>query len=104
MSIDYQAVSIAVVLRDYIDDLQYINEEHRRLADIADTLYNAGISVENWNDNPEYNYKALYAKYSKDYWDKVLKDISALDSQIDAYNAEDLELDYKYMLKRGADE
>ena len=98
-NIPYQAVSMAVILRDYTSELQYINDEHKRLVDIADTLWNASIPVEEWNDNPDFNYKALYKRYGVNYWQKVMKDISAIDNQIDAYNVKDLKLDYQDMLK-----
>lgn len=93
--IEYQAVSMAVILRDYTENLPYINDEHKRLTDIADTLYNANIPVENWNNNPEFNYKELYNRYGKEFWDLVLKDVGAIDSQVNQYNIEDLKLDYR---------
>lgn len=94
---NYQAVSIATVLRDYTD-VKYAGEEHRRLVDIADSLFNVGIPVDKWGDNPEYDYKELYRRYGDKFWDKVLKDIQAIDSQVDRYNVDDLEDDYAYIL------
>lgn len=98
--IKYQLVSEAVVLRDY-QAPKYLNEEHKRLVDIADCLYNANIPVSEWNDNPEYDYKALYARYGEEYWKKVLKDISALDSQLNHYNVGELAEEYQEMLEEG---
>lgn len=99
-NINYTLVSEGAILRDYITP-EYINEEHERLVDIADTLYNANIPVEDWNDNPNYNYKALYNKYGKEYWDKVLKDMSAIDSQLTGdRQRDDLILDYNDSLEQ----
>lgn len=96
--INYQVVSVGAILRDYIDP-KYINDEHKRLVDIADSLYNINIPVDKWNDNPEYNYKALYHKYDNgDFWTLVLKDMSAIDSQITEHNKQDLIDDYNYMV------
>lgn len=96
MRIPYDAVSVATMLRDYIDP-EYVSDEHKRLCDIADSLYNLPIPVDKWNDNPEYNYKALYYEYGEEYWQKVLQDMSAIDSQLDTYNVDDLEDDYHYI-------
>lgn len=95
--INYQVVSVGAILRDYIDP-KYINDEHKRLVDIADSLYNINIPVEEWNDNPEFNYKALYYSYGKEFWDLVLKDMGAIDSQISEHNTQDLIDDYNYMV------
>lgn len=91
-NIPYDLVSMLVALRDYIsiDDTDYINDEHRMLVDVADSLYNAGISVEEMS--PEY--QEVYNKYGKDFFDLVLDDVAALDSQITANNVNDLIEDY----------
>lgn len=92
-------VSEGAILRDW-GSVEYLNEEHKRLVDIADTLYNANIPVENWNDNPEYNYKALYKRYGKEYFDRVIKDMVALDSQVDSTSkAQELAEEYEYLLE-----
>ena len=100
-TIKYQLVSEAVALRDYTTPT-YLNEEHKRLVDIADCLYNANIPISEWNDSPEYDYKALYARYGDEYWNKVLKDISALDSQLTGNNAGELAEEYEGLLREGA--
>lgn len=91
-TIPYDLVSMLVALRDYIsiDDTDYINDEHRMLVDVADSLYNAGISVDEMS--PEY--QAVYNKYGKDFFDLVLDDVAALDTQITANNVNDLIEDY----------
>lgn len=91
-NIPYDLVSMLVALRDWvsIDDTDYINDEHRMLVDVADSLYNAGISVGEMS--PEY--QAVYNKYGKDFFDLVLDDVAALDSQITANNVNDLIEDY----------
>lgn len=96
MRIPYDAVSVATMLRDYTE-VDYVSDEHKRLCDIADSLYNLPIPVDKWEDNPEYNYKALYYEYGEEYWQKVLQDMGAIDSQLDTYNAGDLEDDYHYI-------
>lgn len=96
MKLPYQAVSVATMLRDFTE-VDYINDEHKRLCDIADSLYNLPIPVDKWDDNPEFNYKALYHEYGEEYWRKVLQDMRAIDSQMDAYNRYDLEDDYNYI-------
>lgn len=81
--IPYQLVSMAAILRDYIDP-EYANQEHRYLTGIADYLYNATISrnpgKESENLLPEY--KAVYDKYGRDYFEKVLDDMYAIDGQL----------------------
>ena len=91
-TIPYDLVSMLVALRDYIsiDDTDYINDEHRMLVDVADSLYNAGITVAEMS--PEY--QAVYNKYGKDFFDLVLDDVAALDSQLTSNNVNDLIADY----------
>lgn len=85
--VPYDLVSSFVILRDYADlDDSYISDEHRDLVDIADSIYNADISVSDMLKK----YQDIYKKYGKAYFDKVLKDIRAIDSQIDGSNISDL--------------
>lgn len=85
--IPYDLVSSFVILRDYADvDDSYITDEHRDLVDIADSIYNADISVSDMSKK----YQDVYKKYGKAYFDKVLKDIRAIDSQIDNTSINDL--------------
>lgn len=86
--IPYNLVSSFVVLRDYANlDDNYVSEEHRLLTDIADSLYNVGGSAARGFTG---EYRELYDEYGKAYFDKVLDDIYALDSQISRDNVEDL--------------
>ena len=103
MKLPYNAVSVATMLRDFTE-VDYINGEHKRLCDIADSLYNLPIPVDKWEDNPEFNYKALYREYGEEFWQKVLQDMSAIDSQIDPYNRYDLEDDYNYIKRQLTEE
>lgn len=83
MKFKYEVVSAAVILRD-IANPEYINDEHRMLVDIADSLYNANIG-------PEYlkpEYRALYDKYGKEFWNLVIQDASAIDSQVSGHEQE----------------
>lgn len=85
--IPYDLVSSFVILRDYADvDDSYVTDEHRNLVDIADSIYNADISVSDMSKK----YQDVYKKYGKAYFDKVLKDIRAIDSQIDNTSINDL--------------
>lgn len=77
--IDYTWVSEAAILRDWIELNIYVNNEHKLLTDIADSLYNVGSSMVDRFTN---EYKTLYNKYGKEYFDRVLDDMSALDSQV----------------------
>ena len=94
--IDYTLVSMGAILRDYIE-VQYKNKEHQMLCDIADYFYNATISR---NPEKEYvnllpEYQDLYIKYGADFFDKVLDDMYAIDSQVTNSNkARELEADY----------
>lgn len=84
---NYEVVSMAVILRD-ITDPKYINEEHKKLVDIADTLYNANIGVEYFKED----YKELYNKYNKDnFWQNVLQDAGAIDTQLQGHENELIE-------------
>lgn len=94
MAISYQLVSEGAILRDYIEP-EYINDEHKRLVDIADSLYNLNIPVEEWGDNPEYDYKKLYREYGDEFWKLVIKDMGAIDSQMSDYHRDELIEDYK---------
>jgi hypothetical protein len=84
--IPYDLVSSFVILRDWVDvDNAYVNNEHKMLVDIADSLYNAGISIDEMQDK----YKTLYNKYGEDYFDTVIEDAQAIDSQLTHNNIED---------------
>ena len=87
-----EIVSEAVILRDDLDDIGYINAEHKALADIADTLYNADIS-------PEYlkpEYKQLYDRMGAKFWTYIIKDAGAIDDQIRGDNIKYLQLQADY--------
>ena len=88
--IPYDLVSSFVILRDWVDvDNAYINNEHEMLVDIADSLYNANINIDEMQDK----YKRLYNKYGKDYFDIVIQDAQAIDSQLTHNNLEDFMAD-----------
>lgn len=90
--IPYDLVSMLLILRDWTDvEDGYINSEHKALVDIADTLYNVGGNMAN-HLSPEY--KVVYDKYGRDYFDQVLDDASAIDSQISRNNVGDLIAEY----------
>ena len=91
--IPYDLVSMLVALRDYADVSDaYVSDEHGKLVDIADSLYNVGEEVVE-TMKPEF--KKVYDKYGKDYFDTVLDDVSALDSQLTRNNVNDLIADYE---------
>ena len=90
--IPYDLVSMLLILRDWADvEDGYINSEHKALVDIADALYNVGRNMVN-QLSPEF--KAVYDKYGKDYFNQVLDDASAIDSQVSRNNVGDLIADY----------
>lgn len=93
-NINYMLVSEGAILRDYITP-EYINEEHKSLVDIADFFYNANLGAEYLK--PEA--KELYNRYGKEFWEIVLKDMSAIDSQMTGDREKaDLILDYNDQL------
>lgn len=95
--IPYDLVSTFVILRDYADlKDNYVNKEHELLCDIADALYNVGGSVVSGFSG---EYRELYDEYGKAFFDKVLDDIYALDSQVTRDNVDDLVADVNAMLK-----
>ena len=91
--IKYDAVSVGAILRDYTEP-EYASKKHKMLCDIADCLYNNGQCMVELL-KPEY--KVLYDEHDREWWAKVLQDMSAIDSQIDGHEAE-LVADYKLML------
>ena len=91
---NYQLVSIATILRDYID-AGYRDNGHEQLVDIADSIYNSGTKVDTMT--PEY--QKIYATQTPEFWALVFKDIKALDSQVSSHNVHDLLDDYKELLK-----
>ena len=88
--IDYTWVSMGAMLRDFIE-VRYANKEHQMLCDIADSLYNVGVDIDSFKDE----YKKLYEKYGDAYFDKVIADMEAIDSQVTSTSkARELEEDY----------
>lgn len=90
--IPYDLVSMLIILRDWIslDDEAYLNSEHKDLVDMADGMYNGSLTIDDMR--PEY--RSTYDKYGADYFDKVLEDASALDSQVSSHNVNDLIADF----------
>ena len=98
MGIPYQAVSMNIALRDYIDT-NYINTEHRDLCDLADTIYATGMTPVS---NPEFykpQYREVYYSQTKEWWDLVIADIRAIKSQLDSGNRTELISDYANLIK-----
>lgn len=77
-NIPYQLVSMAAILRDYLKP-GYKSDLHEKLTDIADSIYNVGKSIIS-DFKPEY--KELYDKVGEDYFNKVIEDMHAIDSQL----------------------
>lgn len=95
---NYQLVSIATILRDYIDvaeDVGYLNDEHEKLVDIADGLYNTPNTVTDMTPN----YQTIYYKQTPEFWALVFKDINAIDSQVNTHSVHDLLDDYKALME-----
>lgn len=95
----YQIVSMAAILRDYIKP-EYVGKFHEKLVDIADSIYNVGSSV---IDDFLPEYKEIYDRFGKDYFDLVLKDMRALDGQITSNaKVEELLADYEDRINSSA--
>ena len=94
--INYMLVSERAILRDYVDTLDYMNDEHKMLVDIADFFYNNNLGAEYLL--PEA--KEVYDRYGKEYWGLVLNDMGAMDDQIgdSTSKVNDLILDYQDLL------
>ena len=93
--IGYQLVSEAVVLRDFTE-VEYKNDEHKDLVDIADCMYSNAFGV----DKLYPKYQKIYHQYGQQFWDDVFYDIKALDSQV--YNtskAQELLTEYMELIK-----
>ena len=71
-------------------EVNYNDQEHNMLCDIADWMWNADIT----HDYLKPEYKELYDRYGKEFWDMVFRDIKAIESQITDYNWRDLLEDY----------
>lgn len=100
MKIPYQLVSMAAMLRDYIDpdEMVYLDREHKKLTDIADSLYAAVVTPDQFKDE----YKKLYDEMGADYFDKVLDDMQAIDSQLTSDDkVDELWYDYEDRLNSG---
>lgn len=90
---NYALVSEGAILRDYIKP-EYLDAEHKMLVDIADFLYNANLGAEHLTPDA----KEAYNKQGKEFWKLVLRDMGALDSQLDHQNAGELLEEYKELL------
>lgn len=100
MKIPYQLVSMAAMLRDYIDqdDQVYLDREHEKLTDIADSLYADVVTPDQFKDE----YQTLYKQYGPDYFAKVLEDMEAIDSQLTTDDkVDELWYDYSDRLNSG---
>lgn len=91
--IPYDLVSVLVILRDWVEleDDDYISPEHKRLVSLADSLYNNGYEI---IDYLKPDYKALFDEYGEEYFDDVIEDASAIDTQINRSNVKDLIAEY----------
>lgn len=70
----------AVVLRDYCDNIEYLNDEHKMLADIADALQN----VLPKDLTPEA--QTIYLGYSAYFWRDILERIGIDKAVLDAHH------------------
>ena len=93
MTVKYQLISEAVILRD-VTTPEYLSDEHKMLVDIADTLYNADLTREYLK--PEY--QKLYDDYGEGFWREVLRDAGAIDTQLDGHEQELVE-EYNDLLR-----
>ena len=84
-----ELISEGAILRDHVDiGYTYLCKLHEMITDIADSLYNVGLSMKD-RFSPEY--KAIYNFFGADYFAGVLEDMSALDNQVvDPYKVNEL--------------
>lgn len=89
----YQAISIPVILRDWVtlNDGDYFSRKHQKLVDIGDTLYNDGMEMAEYL-KPEY--KELYEEFGEAFWKQVIEDAAAIDSQMSREKVEELDQEY----------
>ena len=70
---------MAAILRDVAtpgEDYNYVNKEHRLMADVADSLYNNPfIKPESYK--PEY--REIYNKYGEAFWKNTVKEMGRID-------------------------
>ena len=93
MKINYTLVSMAAMLRDYGDPV-YINETHEKLTNLADGLYHAGFTIEEYAQFLKDEYKPIFNEYGKDYFEKVIEDMAAIDTQLTHSNLDEFITDY----------
>lgn len=84
-----ELISEGAILRDHVDiAYTYSCKLHEMITDIADSLYNVGLSMKD-RFLPEY--KAIYNFFGDAFFAGVLDDMSALDEQItDPYKVNEL--------------
>lgn len=84
-----ELISEGAILRDHVDiGYTYLCKLHEMVTDIADSLYNVGLSMKD-RFLPEY--KAIYNFFGADYFAGVLEDMGALDEQVvDPYKVNEL--------------
>lgn len=73
-----ELISEGAILRDH-GKVTYICRLHEMVTDIADSLYNVGLSMKD-RFSPEY--KAIYNFFGADYFADVLDDMRSLDFQL----------------------
>jgi hypothetical protein len=84
-----ELISEGAILRDHVDiAYTYSCKLHEMITDIADSLYNVGLSMKD-RFLPEY--KAIYNFFGADFFAGVLDDMSALNKQVvDPYKVNEL--------------
>ena len=70
MNIPYELVSMAMVLKDYVEDLPYKNDEHERLVDFVDYLRHSDGDEQEVQDlfDAGYDPTDLITNYDEDYF------------------------------------
>lgn len=96
--IEYSLVSEAACLRDYYDEeIKYINEEHKMLVNIADSMFNLGYKL-TLEHTIHHEYLKLIEKYGCKYFQEVIGDMACIDSQLSFNNSADLLIQYTYKI------
>jgi len=78
-------VAMAAILRDYAtpgEDYEYYNEKHKKMADMADFLYNTNLSLPAKLEAMKPEEKKLYNEFGADFWSGVKKEMTRIDASI----------------------
>ena len=97
MEIPYELVSMAMILRDYVTYLPYINNEHERLVEFSDFLLNSDADEQEIADliDAGYDPSDLLKKYDESYFVQVISAYMAMEEYLENDgDAQEMLVDY----------